>query len=198
MCLYTSFGKQVIERTVEDIGNMKENMKPTELYRELKFDFYGMRPYQKEDLGEEMTLVNKLNNSYWKPRYLIDHKAGMAYEFMDDKCRLLTVTADDIAWETLDGLSELQKEHARNLDGYFPTLIYSYQEGVAEVKWEINPDGCYFMDEDGFGGTDDVEVALYGFIDRKGRPLTKFRIIQDSNELKAMKQEAKLKMNEQQ
>ena len=58
MYLYTSFGKQVIERTVEDIGNMKENMKPTELYRELNFDFYRMRPYQKEDLGEEMTCLS--------------------------------------------------------------------------------------------------------------------------------------------
>ena len=44
---------------------------------------------------------------------------------------------------------------------------------MAELEWQINPDGRYYMDEDGFGMTDDVEVALVGNIDRTGRVVEK-------------------------
>ena len=36
------------------------------------------------------------------------------------------------------------------------------------VLWEIQPDGRYWEDEDGFGAEKDVEVRLYTFLDRNG------------------------------
>ena len=48
---------------------------------------------------------------------------------------------------------------------------------MAEVCWQLNPDGMYYMDEDGFGMTDDEEVEIYGFIDREGKMVSKFRHI---------------------
>lgn len=36
------------------------------------------------------------------------------------------------------------------------------------MLWEIQPDGRYWEDEDGFGGTSDVEVRLYTFLDENG------------------------------
>ena len=46
------------------------------------------------------------------------------------------------------------------------------------------------MDSDGYGMTDDEEETLYGFIDRKGKPLVKFRRVKDFSELDVMEQEA--------
>lgn len=45
---------------------------------------------------------------------------------------------------------------------------------MAEVRWQLNPDGMYYRDEDGFGMTDDEEINLYGAIDRKGKVVKKF------------------------
>lgn len=42
--------------------------------------------------------------------------------------------------------------------------------------------------------TDDEEVALYGFIDRVGRPLVKLRDIYDISELDEMEKEARRNM----
>ena len=160
------------------------------LYQKLQSALYKYGSYKKEDLGERMILVEELKGGYWKPRYLIDNAAETACEFMDSDYCLLTVTADDIAWETIDDLPEKVKERAGVLNAYFPTIIRGYHDGVAEVKWQINPDGRYYMDSDGYGETDDKEVALYSYIDRKGKPLIKFRMVKDSSELKEMILEA--------
>lgn len=36
------------------------------------------------------------------------------------------------------------------------------------MYWEIQPDGRYWEDEDGFGGTNDEEVTLYTYVDENG------------------------------
>ena len=46
------------------------------------------------------------------------------------------------------------------------------------MRWEVNPDGMYYRDEDGFGMTDDDEINLEGAIDRKGDVVKKFSLEQ--------------------
>ena len=54
----------------------------------------------------------------------------------------------------------------------------------------------YYMDEDGYGKTDDDEVEIYGFIDRKGNVIVKFKNIhEDWNLLRAMRKEAESIIN---
>ena len=96
-----------------------------------------------------------------------------------------------IDWESLKGIPEDVINRARNLDFHFPSFVRKYENGVAEVSWQLNPDGMYYMDEDGYGKTDDDEVEIYGFIDRKGNVIVKFKNIQeDWNLLRAMRKEA--------
>lgn len=49
-------------------------------------------------------------------------------------------------------------------------------DGKILMIWEIQPDGRYWADEDGFGGTNDEEVRLYSVIDEEGRFLHPFRL----------------------
>lgn len=44
------------------------------------------------------------------------------------------------------------------------------------MVWEVQPDGRYWEDDDGFGGTSDAEVRLYTYIDSQGRFTAPFRL----------------------
>ena len=46
------------------------------------------------------------------------------------------------------------------------------------------------MDDDGFGMTNDVEIEIYGFINKKAEVIFKFRYIKDDSELEEMRKVA--------
>lgn len=146
------------------------------LYKRLCAPQYKDRPYEQRDLGEGMTLVNQVIGEYWKPRYLLDNEAKCAYEFMSIDEVLQIVTDEDIDWDSLKGLPQDAFERAKAHSFHFPGHVYQYKNGVAEVEWQLNPDGMYYRDEDGFGMTDDEEINLYGAIDRKGKVVKRFTL----------------------
>lgn len=64
----------------------------------------------------------------------------------------------------------------------------SFEKWDAEnyiMLWEIQPDGRYWADEDGFGMENDEEITLYAFINQKGEFKGPFRIyrVGDRNEI---------------
>ena len=83
------------------------------------------------------------------------------------------------------------KERAQRLSALFPTFVIRFQNGVAELHWQLNPDGRYYRDDDGYGMTDDEEITVCGFIDADMNVLVKFQYIGDDWErLKEMRREA--------
>lgn len=166
----------------------KAKGKAGELYFQLCGEKYANYPFQTKDLDEGMAVVSEVIMQYWKPRYLLDHDRHRAYEFMSrDEC-LQTVRQEDIAWEKLAALPSGAISLAKERSAHYPTLIGHFKNGVAEVSWELNPDGYYFMDEDGFGMTDDEEITVYGFIDRTASVVVKFQLVSDSKEWEAMRE----------
>lgn len=127
-----------------------------------------------KDHCDQMDVLYEAIGEYWKPRFLIDHKNRQAREFMNHWEILQTVTLMDIHWESLRDLPDEVLMRAKGLSAHFPTRIGPFRKGRADVFWEINPDGRYYMDEDGFGMTDDVEITLRGAIDRRGLVVEKF------------------------
>lgn len=84
-----------------------------------------------------------------------------------------------------------QAEGVKALVKNFPSFIHKFENGVAEVSWQINPDGRYYMDEDGYGMTDDEEIEIYGFIDQNAKVVVKFKDIKKCyGELDKMRKEA--------
>lgn len=147
--------------------------------------------YKFEGYGENMAIAEEVIMQYWKPRYLLNHDTQCAYEFMSGNEVLCHVSDDDIDWESLKGLSEECRQRAHARDAHFPTHIRGFKNGVAEVSWQLNPDGMYYMDEDGYGMTPDEEVTLYSYIDHSGRLLVKFQFInKDWDLLRAIRKEA--------
>lgn len=166
------------------------NNEAEQLYTKLCDSYYKAYPYNTKDIGEDMALVEEVICGYWKPRYLMDRKTCCAYEFMDDNETLRTVSQDDIDWESLKALPEKAKKRAEELCFHFPSFVNTFKNGTALVSWQLNPDGEYYMDEDGFGMTGDREVEIYGFIDRKGHVLVKFQRADNSDSFKALRTEA--------
>ena len=160
------------------------------MYLLLNTDKFRTNIYETRDLGEGMSLVKQLIDNYWKPRFLLDHTTRCAYEFMDGNEYLVTVTDDDIVWPTLKDLPENYLHIARQKSFRYPSFVYGYTNGVAEVSWQLNPDGRYFQDDDGFGMTSDHEFDIYGFIDREGTVVVPFRAIKDNAELAVLRAEA--------
>ena len=146
------------------------------LYRELCLSQYQGLSLVQNDLGEDMALVTQVIGRYWKPRYLMDKEARCAYEFMSIDEVLQIVTDEDIDWDSLKGLPQDAFDRAKAHSFHFPGHVYQYKNGVAEVEWQLNPDGMYYRDEDGFGMTDDEEINLYGAIDKKGKVVKKFTL----------------------
>ncbi|MEG0900245.1 MAG: hypothetical protein RSF40_11120 [Oscillospiraceae bacterium] len=128
---------------------------------------------------------------WWKPRYLINDNTKCAYEFMNKSETFVRFTRDDINEESLKSLPEFAIESAKCLSAQFPTKIGHFTHGVAQVSWQINPDGQYYMDSDGYGMTSDDEIEIYGFIDTEMNVLVKFQHINKNWErLKQMRLEA--------
>ena len=176
--------------------NQSNDSAAHDLYTRLNTEMYKSSSWRTEDNGEDMAIVSQVICQYWKPRFIIDHRAKCAYEFMDGSETLRIVKQDDIDWESLKGIPEDVISRARSLDFHFPSFVRKYENGVAEVSWQLNPDGMYYMDEDGYGMTDDDEVKIYGFIDRKGNVIVKFKNINEVwNQLKAMRMEAESIIN---
>ena len=160
----------------EEPTNDSEMSEEEKLYKKLSSPLYRDRPFEQRDLGEGMTLVNQVVGEYWKPRYLMDNEARCAYEFMSGDEVLQVVSDEDVDWDSLKGIPHDALDRAKAHSFHFPGHIYQYKNGVAEVEWQLNPDGMYYRDEDGFGMTDDEEINLYGAIDRKGKVVKKFTL----------------------
>mgnify|MGYP007056186460 FL=1 len=164
------------------------------LYEVLQTATYKSSLYKTEDLGEGMTVLYQSIWGWYKPRFVLNHNDKTAFEFMDSYMCLVTVTNDDIDWASLKKLPEEAIYRAECLSFQFPSFIRGFRNGVARVDWQLNPDGRYYMDDDGFGMTDDEEIEIYGFIDTKGNVLVKFKAIKDRKELEVMRKEAEEKV----
>ena len=112
---------------------------------QMNFDRNG---YRTSELDEGMYVIEQSICGWWKQRYLIDRNHCRAYEFMDGDMNFVYFTNDDIDWDSIERLPEKAKVRARAMSAQFPTFVRGFRNGVAEVAWQLNPDGRYYMDDD--------------------------------------------------
>lgn len=161
------------------------------LYMVLSAIDFTRNGYRVNELGEGMSVIEQVIWGWWKQRYLIDNKNCRAYEIMDGNMDFVNFTTNDIDWDSIKQLPEKAKMRAQEMSAQFSTFIRGFRNGVAEVSWQLNPDGRYYMDEDGFGMTSDEEITVYGFIDTEMNVLVKFQYIdEDWKRLDKMRREA--------
>lgn len=182
------WNKGIIDGSVKEGSNLYEELMNNDKYKGAEFR------WDRSD-NDGMQTLNSLINQYWKPRYLLDHNRKVAYEIMDRYQRWVHFDVDDIEWDTLMGLNEEAILNARLMSAHYPSFIRDYDGGVAIVDWQLIPDGMYWMDEDGYGMTFDVETPIYAVVDKDLNVLVKFRFIGNNyDQLESMKKEAQNKL----
>lgn len=163
-----------ISRMSEEPGSYDEKM-----YRLLVDEKYSSGEYRRCDLGEGMEVIDQRIWGWWKPRFLLNHNLMTAYEWMWANRQLAIVDREHIDWKSM---KKLPDEAMAQLCAYsfsFPSFIRKYHNGVALVQWQLIPDGRYWMDDDGYGMTGDVELNIYGFIDTQANIVSKFHYYSD-------------------
>lgn len=73
-------------------------------------------------------------------------------------------------------INELTSENYLKPVVRFRTSFEKWDDTCYIMLWQIQPDGCYWADDDGFGMEDDEEIILYSFIDRNGQFMGPFQI----------------------
>ncbi len=175
--------------------NDSKEKQTKKLYKSLSLMRFNDCRFRIHELDEGISVIEQVIDGWWKQRYLMNENEYRAYEIMDEDLKFVNFTTDDIDWKSIKCLPEYMKERARNLSVRFPTFVRRFQNGVAEAYWQLNPDGRYYRDEDGYGMTDDEETSVYGFIDTEMNMLVKFQYIgSDRNRLKEMRIEAERKV----
>lgn len=143
-----------------------------ELYKKLSADFKAEKNYYFSDLGEGMMqgrehgtrrifLVNKNEREAWElvgPTGTFEHWNAVAVEIC---------TAFDLP-------ARAQRNAISTMANYY-FGVNPFKDGVAYVQWTLQPDGRYYADSDGFGMTDDDEINVYAFIDKKAHVLVPFQ-----------------------
>ncbi len=166
------------------------------LYMVLSKMNFARNGYQIRDLGESMSVIEQDIYGWWKQRYLINHNNHQAFEVMSRGMYFVNFTVEDIDWKSIEKLPEKAISTAEYMFAMYPSFILNFYNGVARVDWQLNPDGRYYMDDDGFGMTSDEEITVYGFIDTNMKVLVKFQYIDDNlNRLSEMRKEAELCLN---
>ncbi len=85
-------------------------------------------------------------------------------------------------------ISKISKIGKRIVEGALkPNIYYGcdfelLSDGRILMEWTLQPDGRYWEDEDGFGGTNDIEITLYSHIDINGNFVEPFKIIEYEND----------------
>lgn len=151
------------------------------LYRILDTPKYRSGIYKPHDLGENMSIIEELVLGWWKPRFLLNNEKKTAYEVMTGGQTIMLAEPDDIEWETLEKLPSEAIITAQVYSFRYPSFVCSYENGVAQVIWQLNPDGRYYMDDDGYGMTSDEEVNIYGFIDKEANVIVKFQAVDEKD-----------------
>lgn len=164
---------------------------PKALYQVLFTYDYSNGDFKIESLGEGMRIVYQSIGGWWKPRYLCNDSNQEALIVATEGLKWIFFSQEDINWDSLKGLSDDAIYRAKSLDMEFPSFIGNFDNGFARVSWQLNPDGRYYMDDDGFGMTSDVEIEIYAFVDKELNVLVPFRYIGgDWKQLEEMREEA--------
>lgn len=124
--------------------------------------------------GGMLLLYNRSN----RQRYLVNTHTRQSYQLTDTTGRIVAFGKKDMDYRAIESLPYHENAYLMQADYYFS--VEDFDRGVALVVWTLYPDGRYFADEDGFGGSDNDEVNIYAYIDQACKVLIPFRPMTES------------------
>lgn len=101
----------------------------------------------------------------------VDRRLGIRKTIVDNQGRII----DFPGIEKGEWMSLLEVDNLQPIIRY-RTDLRIYDDAHYIMIWEVQPDGRYWEDSDGFGAENDVEICLYALIDHRGCFIGPFRI----------------------
>lgn len=148
----TEWWKKAPEKSAENKPEMPERYPFTIWYT------YGMHLYRRA--GDDPTVE------------FVEEKSGRRKTIVDREGRIVGFPGI----EKGDWVRALESEECLEPVIRFRTDFQKCGEGRYMMIWQVQPDGRYWADDDGFGMNAEAEVRLYAFLDRKGDFAGPFRI----------------------
>lgn len=143
-----------------------------ELYKKLSADFGIEKNYNFSDLGENMMQARERDT---RRIYLINKTDKEAWELVGlTGCFEYWSAAAVEICTAFDLPTRAQRNAISTMANYY-FGVNPFKDGVAYVQWTLQPDGRYYADSDGYGMTDDDEINMYAFIDKKAHILVPFQ-----------------------
>lgn len=119
---------------------------------------FGNHLYRREG---EVAAVEFVNEEYGIRKWIVDNNGYIQnYPGIENPEEWM------YAWESKRALDHQIR---------FRTDFERMGDNTILMVWEIQPDGCYWEDEDGFGSESDMEILLYTYLDEKGNFTAPFR-----------------------
>lgn len=138
--------------------SIKNNPQTSKRYPFTKCYTYGMHLYK--TVGENPTVK------------FIEEKTGQRKTIVDRKGRIVGFPGI----EKGNWVDALESEQCLEPVIRFRTDFECCEDNKYMMIWQVQPDGRYWADEDGFGMESEEEVRLYAFFDEKGNFTGPFRI----------------------
>lgn len=165
---------------------------PKELYKTLSADFKTEENFYFADRGEGM-MQGWENDS--NRIFLVNKKTKEAWELITSNGNLSFWDASAVEIALSFALPYRAQRNAVELHAPYHFGINEFKDGVAYVSWTLQPDGHYYVYEDGFGMEDDDEINFYAFIDTQANILIPFQPMDDSLMARYRKQAVAISRN---
>lgn len=143
-----------------------------QLYKKLSADFKTERHYSFAGRGEGMLQAREING---KRVFLVNKEKKEAWELVNSLGTFSLWNASAVELSSVFDLLGLAQRNAMSVKVRYYFGIEEYSNGVTLVMWTLQPDGCYYADEDGFGMTEDEDINLYAYIDKEGHIIVPFQ-----------------------
>lgn len=108
------------------------------------------------------------NKSY----FLYNQNFGEKIVLLDSEGDAIFVKPEDFIWS--DPVLSDYKETILTMHPRYGFSVNEFVDNQASVSWTLQPDGLYWADEDGYGGTDENEIEMIAIIDKNGNILKPF------------------------
>lgn len=132
----------------------------------------GPRKYRFADRGEGMFYGYGMHDC---SRLIVDTLTHEAWELVATDGSMPCWDRSAVTDEALRGLSGEAKMNVEQMVARYGFCVNNYRDGMVCVSWTLRPDGRYWSDSGGFGGTNDEEIELCALIDRRGRIVVPFQ-----------------------
>ena len=128
-------------------------------------------------MNMEYTKIKNPNFPFRLKKYPVFFRDEQVIEFIN-------VTLDENGnFKHFPGVEEneewLKEKRVRIIpDVHYEATFYRLDENHCLVLWLMQPDGMYWMDDDGFGIEDDLSIEMYGIVDNAGNFSNQFKLFE--------------------